>query len=63
MKTINSPIFGLVRDPTVLEKEIIKSLIDACPVAVFQELNKLLNVGDLCISIETIEEQIEQEKG
>lgn len=50
---IYSPIFGIVRKATLEENNIIKRLVDECPMAVVQKLNELLEVGDLYINIKS----------
>lgn len=52
-KEFNSQIFGETREATDNELEDIRTILQETPVAVFQELNKILNEKGLCISIDT----------
>jgi ferredoxin-like protein FixX len=54
MSEYHSRIFGKVRDPDKLEKHQMNLLIETCPVAVFQELNKRLNSMGYCIFISLV---------
>ena len=56
MKSLNSPIFGLYREPTKEEGLIINRLVFECPVRIFQTLNRRMNSKGLCIAISTLEE-------
>jgi hypothetical protein len=50
-----SPIFGETMEPDVTQKIMIETLVQLCPVAVFQALNKKLNVNGYLISIDVNE--------
>jgi hypothetical protein len=53
----NSRIFGVIRDPDQDEKSQIEMLVETCPIAVFQFLNKHLNDRGYCIYITVIDEK------
>ena len=46
-----SRIFGYTRDPDFDEKSQIEMLVETCPVALFQALNKKLNERGHSLSI------------
>lgn len=51
-----SRIYGKIRDPEPEEMEQIKMLVEDCPIAVFQTLNKRMNKRGFCIYITVIDE-------
>ena len=55
MSEKHSRIFGYTRDPDFDEKSQIEMLVETCPVALFQALNKKLNERDYCLSIAKLE--------
>jgi hypothetical protein len=52
MEKFNSPIFGLIRDPSEDEEKVIALLVRECPAAVFGCLNKALNARGAMIDIQ-----------
>lgn len=50
----NSPVFGYIKHATKEERELVCKLVNEIPVAVFQELNKILNEQGRCIHIDFI---------
>ena len=54
MREYHSRIFGKVRDPDLDEKSQIEMLVETCPVALFQALNKQLNSMGYCIFISLV---------
>ena len=46
-----SPVFGETREATDKEREGIVKIIGETPVAVFQELNKALNIRGYSLSL------------
>jgi hypothetical protein len=53
-----SKIFGTIRDPEPDEKSKIEMLVETCPIAVFQVLNKRLNARGFCIYVTVIDEDL-----
>ena len=56
MSEKHSRIFGYTRDPDFDEKSEIEMLVETCPVALFQALNKKLNTKGYCLSIALFDE-------